>query len=70
MTVNMSGWITDANTGAFVANGTAGTPPAGQNWDFKFSGLNVNVAYVLNIKASAADGTVTTAQENFTCTSP
>jgi hypothetical protein len=69
-TVTVVGTITNANTNVLVANGTAVTPPPGSNWSFKFSGLNIDVAYNENVKVTAADGSSATATIGITCTSP
>jgi hypothetical protein len=69
-TVTVAGTITNANTGALVANGTAVTPPPGSSWSFKFSGLSDGVAYNENVKVTAADGSANSATIGITCTSP
>jgi hypothetical protein len=69
-TVTVDGTITNANTGALVADGTPVTAPPGSNWSFKFSGLGIGVAYNENIKATAADGTTATTSIGITCTAP
>jgi hypothetical protein len=69
MSVTVSGWIADSG-GAIVTYGTTSFPPSGENWSYKFSGLNINVPYVENIQVTAADGTIGSATLDITCVSP
>lgn len=70
MSVTITSWINIAATGAFVANGTETTPPTGQDWEFKYSGLTCGVPYVLTVQVQGADGSIAASQINITCTSP
>jgi hypothetical protein len=68
MSVTMSAWVINANTGATVATGEAADPPTDEDWEFKFADVPVNVACILNVEGLAADGTSSTSQIDITCT--
>jgi hypothetical protein len=70
MSVAMSAWISNPNTGATIATGTAQNPPANCNWCFKFDSCPINETLTENVQGIAADGTTTTEQLDITCTSP
>ncbi len=65
--VTVIGWITNASTGATVADGTFHAPPSGYNWGLEFTGLAINTPYVEHVQATAADGTVANATVSITC---